>query len=216
LKERTAMRRRQALIPSLLAIVAVAVSPARATASVEPITLKELVGFSEMIVLATVTKVEDAPAGLKYGDHGPDERTPKVATARVLEVWKGSPGPEVRYMASRSWVCDTATARVGERVVLFLSRLKGLPFLVIEHSGRGRMPLRIVGTETFAVLPNAVGLPEDAPVVWERKPFDPQAPPPINPKGPPPSPLTHYNEGSIKLEALKRLVESIVEEKRHR
>jgi hypothetical protein len=208
------MRCCQALIPSLLTTVAVVVLPTPAAARVAPMTLKELVGFSDIIVLATVTRVEDGPAGLNYGEHGPDEGADKVATARVLEVWKGNPRPEARYMASRSWVCDTARANVGERVVLFLSRSSVVPFLVIAHSGRGRMPLRDVGPVTLVILPDALSLPEDAPVVCERKPFDPQAPP-TDPNGPPPSPLTHYIERSIKPEALKKLVGSIVRENRH-
>jgi hypothetical protein len=197
------MRSRQALRGSLLTAVAICTTPA--VARVEPVTLKELVSSSDMIVLATVTRVEDAPSGLKHGEGLPDRRPLRVATARVLEVWKGSPEPEVHYMASRSWVCDVTEANVGERAILFLSRCKGLPYLVIGHSGRGRMPLHEVGSVMFAVLPDQILLPKNTPVVSEWKSLDPKARP-IDRKGPPPSPLTYHVESSIKLEILKKLV----------
>src|SRR5260370_38793630 len=98
--------------------LAIALSPSSRKARVGEITLKELVDGSDLIVLATVTKVEDGPANLKLGE---DVFPPiKIATARVSEVWKGNTGHEVRYLASSTWICDISDAKVGDRVVLFL------------------------------------------------------------------------------------------------
>jgi hypothetical protein len=140
-------------IPSLLAI-GLALSPSSVRASVGTITLKELVDGTDLIVLATVTKVEDGPANLKLGE---DVFPPiKIATARVLEAWKGNTGHEVRYLASSTWICDISDAKVGERVVLFLMRPKdwpkAWPFRVIAHAGMGRMPIRDVEGKAFATI----------------------------------------------------------------
>jgi hypothetical protein len=114
------------------------------------ITLKELVDGSDLIVLATETKVEDGPANLKLGE---EVISPiKIATARVLEVWKGNTGHEVRYLASSTWICDISDAKVGERVVLFLMRPKDWPFMMIAHAGTGRMPIRDVEGKAFATI----------------------------------------------------------------
>ena len=114
------------------------------------LTLKELIDGSDLIVVASETKIEDGPAGLKLGE---DVMPPiKVATARVLEVWKGNAGHEVRYVASSTWTCDISEAKVGERVVLFLMKPKDWPFMLIEHSGRGRMPIRDVEGKLYATI----------------------------------------------------------------
>jgi hypothetical protein len=124
--------------------------PAPARASVASITLKELVGRSDLIVVARETKVEDGPADLNLGE---DVKSPiKVATARIVEVWKGKAGPDVRYIASPTWTCDISEAKVGESVVLFLSKSKSVPFMFIEHSGRGRMPIRDVNGRRHATI----------------------------------------------------------------
>ncbi len=144
---------RSAAIFGFLAL-AIALSPSSLKAAVGKITLKELVDGSDLIVVATETKVEDGPANLKLGE----EVFPpiKIATARVLEVWKGNTGHEVRYLASSKWICDISDAKVGERVVLFLMRPKDWPadwpFRVIAHAGRGRMPIRDVEGKAFATI----------------------------------------------------------------
>jgi hypothetical protein len=114
------------------------------------ITLKELIDSSDLIVVARETKVEDGPADL---DLGKEVRSPiKVATARIVEVWKGKGGPEVRYIASPTWTCDISEAKVGEPVVLFLSKSKSVPFMFIKHSGRGRMSIRDVNGKRHATI----------------------------------------------------------------
>lgn len=137
-------------IPSLLAI-GLALAPSAVRASVGKITLKELVDGSDLIVVATETKVEDGPANLTLGEEVISSPI-KIATARVLEVWKGNTGLEVRYLASSTWICDISDVKVGERVVLFLVRQKDWPFWGIAHAGRGRMPIRDVESKSYATI----------------------------------------------------------------
>ena len=132
--------------------------PAMVSAKVGKMDLKELVARSDLIVVAKVSKVEDGPADAKPED----ERfsAVRVATAEVIETWKGAPPREVRFLASPTWVCDISEAEKGEQVVLFLTRRKEEPSLRISHSGRGRMPLRMVKGKTYATLWDDVRLPE--------------------------------------------------------
>ncbi len=119
-------------------------------AAVADITLKELVVRSDVIVLAKVLTVEDGPTDIK----AESDRFPpvKVATAQVIETWKGSAARDVRYVASPLQTCDISDAKKGERVVLFLKNRNGSPILMIAHLGRGGMPLREVGGKTYATL----------------------------------------------------------------
>jgi hypothetical protein len=134
----------------LVVILTLSMLPASAGASVARITLKELVDDSDLIVVARETKIEDGPADLNLGK---EVSSPiKVATARIVEVWKGKAGPDVRYIASPTWTCDISEAKVGEPVVLFLSKSKSVPFMRIEHSGRGRMPIRDVNGKRHATI----------------------------------------------------------------
>jgi hypothetical protein len=134
----------------LMIMLGLVILPTPAEAKVASITLKKLTESSDLIVVATETTVEDGPAGLNLGE---ETKSPiKVATARVVEVWKGKAGPDVRYIASPTWTCDISEAKVGERVVLFLSKSKGVPFMLIEHSGRGRMPIRDVNGKPHATV----------------------------------------------------------------
>jgi hypothetical protein len=129
----------------------------------------------------------------------------KVATAQVIETWKGKPEREVRYVASPSWVCDTSYAEVGERVVLFLVRRTDSTFLAIAHAGRGRMPLRDVADKPYAELGSGVILPKGTPTTSEEKtgrlPLRP-----TEPGKPAPEPLTFtYVVESIEFGVLRKL-----------
>jgi hypothetical protein len=128
-------------------------------AEVVEIPLQKLVAQSDLIVVARVTKVEDGPADVKTEDDRFFPRV-KVATAEVIETWKGTPLREVRYVASPLWTCDISDAEKGERVVLFLGSRKGSPIMMIAHSGRGRMPLREVEGKTYATFWDEVELPK--------------------------------------------------------
>ncbi len=121
-------------------------------ARVALVTLKELVDSSDLIVLATEAKVENGPTDFKLEEEVMPAPEIKIATARVLEVWKGNAGQEVRYLASPIWLCDISEAKIGERVVLVLTKPPDWPFRAIAHSGRGRMPIRDVNSKSYATI----------------------------------------------------------------
>jgi hypothetical protein len=128
----------------------VGLSPLSGKASVAEITLRELIDMSDLIVVATVTKVEK---GTTYPPPAePHLPPPEIATARVLETWKGTHFQEVSFLASPTWTCDISDAKQGERVVLFLRSSKESRIYCVAHSGRGRMPLREVGSRTYATI----------------------------------------------------------------
>jgi hypothetical protein len=182
-----------------------------ARASVIPVDLKDLIARSDLIVVATVTKVEDGPADMKP----PKDWLPpvEVATARVVETWKGPAVREIRYVASPTWTCDTASAEEGERVVLFLKKREGSTFLAVLHSGRGRMPLRHVGKEPYVTLPDDVILPEGTPTISEKKTARVSLPS-SKPGQPAPAPFTFtYSVTSIEIGTLRELVRSLVPKK---
>lgn len=89
--------------------------------------LEMLTKASTLIVVAQVEEVKQ-------------QRGTLAATARILEVWKGTPPEKLHFRASKSWVCDSSHAVVGERIVLFLG---GDPRTVmsIAYSGLGRLPV---------------------------------------------------------------------------
>jgi hypothetical protein len=144
--------------------------PVASRAEVREVEVKDLTARSELIVIANVSKIENAPASLERDDASMPPL--KVATAQVLETWKGKPIPEVRYIASPDWMCDTSHEEKGERVLLFLKYAhwrKDRSFLSISHAGRGRMPVREVQGKWYAALQDEVILPQGTPTVSERK-----------------------------------------------
>ncbi len=152
---------------SRLLIDAVATS---ASAEVKQVEVEDLAERSELIVIAKVSKIEDAPAQFERDDAGMPQL--KVATAQVLETWKGKPVPEVRYIASPDWMCDTSHAEEGERVLRFLTYAhwrKDRSFLSISHAGRGRMPLSEAKGKWYAAIQDEVILPQGTPTVSEQK-----------------------------------------------
>jgi hypothetical protein len=144
------MRRHHKILVHLAIILIALVFTRSVGAEVARITLSKLIDTSELIVVARETTVEDGPANvnLERGAASPV----KVATARIVEVWKGKTGHEVRYIASPTWTCDISEAKVGEPVVLFLRKSKTEPFMLIAHSGRGRMPIRDMNGKRQATI----------------------------------------------------------------
>lgn len=178
-------------------------APARA--EVAEIALKDLIAHSDLIVVVTVTKIEPAP---DIAEHvAAPFRPVKVATARVVETWKGAAVREVRFVASPTWTCDTADAREGEKLVLFLDRHGNAP-TTIAHAGRGGMSIRDVEGKPHATLSNQVILPEGTKTISEtkkRRMTFPAAPPQAGKKGNLVVDYT-YEERSIDLETLHALV----------
>lgn len=91
-------------------------------------TLEALTRSASLIVVAQVENVT------KKGDVS-------VATARVIDVWKGQSTEIVQFRASKSWVCDISTAIPGEIVVLFLADVGQTDVKAIAYSGIGRLPV---------------------------------------------------------------------------
>ena len=142
------------LIICLLALLA----PVQVFGKVALMPLSSLVASSELIVVAQVESVSPLVGRKRY------------ARARVTEVWKGTNTETIEILASPSWICDTSTAVEGETVVLFLNRIDQSQTYAIENSGRGRIPLRAIGSKNYVtvwsgMLPkqtniNSVVLPE--------------------------------------------------------
>lgn len=123
-----------------------------AEAKVARIDFRELVSMSDVIVVAKVESVSRSLSGNRN------------AFARVKQVWKGKPGANVKFLASPTWTCDTSTAIKGETIVLFLTRVMRLGPFHIAHSGRGRMPVRVVRGRAYATIQSdGVLLPKDIP-----------------------------------------------------
>lgn len=72
-----------------------------------------------------------------------------IATARVIDVWKGQSAGNVQFRASKSWTCDVSKAIPGETVVLFLAADAQTVVTAIAYSGIGRLPVNNAdGTQT--------------------------------------------------------------------
>jgi hypothetical protein len=150
------MPRIRALLSALFALFFLA-SADSARAKVGGMTLKEMIKYSAYIVVARVESVKVVD-GIR------------VARAVPQQEFKGERGQKPFYfVAEGTWRCDTSTAVEGETVLLFLSRIKDNvvkrdmigkpvarvkvePLFSITHSGRGRMPVRIVEGKTYVTL----------------------------------------------------------------
>jgi hypothetical protein len=151
---------------ALVALVLV-LAPVAARAEVTEVALKDLVARSDLIVVATVTKVEDHPDYIKTAA---DEFPPvKVATARAVETWKGAAVREVRFVASPTWQRDISRAKMGEKLVLFLEKRSDTPIMMIAHVGRGGMLLHDVEGKPYATLTDQVILPEGTRTISEPR-----------------------------------------------
>src|SRR5262245_9195930 len=137
---------------TMLALFVCLIGPYSATARAEvaDMDFEELVTYSDALVVVAVTKVEPT----RDGDQDIEERLRplKVANARVVETWKGAVAKDVRFVASPTWTCDIASAREGEKLVLFLVRQANSPIMRIAHAGRGRMLLHDVKGMPYATV----------------------------------------------------------------
>lgn len=122
-----------------------------ASAKIAGMSLVEMIKRSEMVVLAKVEKIEE-------------RKDFRRATATVSEVWKGRPIENVQFSALSTWTCDITSANVGETVVLFLAKGKSGD-LEIMVSGRGRMPIKAIGSEQYAEFWKDIVMPEGTPSV---------------------------------------------------
>jgi hypothetical protein len=176
--------------------------PVQVRAEVREVTLERLAARSDLIVVARVTKVEDGPAELQpAGDEFPPV---KVATAQVIETWKGDKVREIRYIASPTRPDDIASAEKGERVVLFLEGSKDSPHS-IAHVGRGWMPIHDASDNRYATLADEVILPKGTPTIPRTKTA--RVVLPSGEPGKPDVPLSFkYTVRAIELGTLRKLV----------
>lgn len=136
-------------MPRLLRILAVSLLvtgyvPA-VTAYSAVVSVHRLLNESQLVVLAEVVSVVESGEGAQR-QH--------VATARVLEFWKGrTAAKQLEFIASPGWfACDTSTAHAGETVILFLSQAPGESRPRIAHFGRGRLPVSTIDGAKVAFI----------------------------------------------------------------
>lgn len=136
----------------LLLSLLVAVSPAPAASppvfKVMTIPIAMFAQESDMIIEATVTKIEGVEGA-------------RVASCTPTATWKGKPDEVVQFLASRTWTCDISTAVQGERVVLFL-KAGDSGQLSIYHSGRGRMLRREFEGREYESFYGDISFPENS------------------------------------------------------
>ena len=120
---------RLALIASLLAA-----APAWAIAG--RAWLEAAINAADVIVLADVESVQSTEGS-------------RIASARVLQTFKGNPGETVRFEASPSWSCDSSWAESGERALLFLvGKPRDKPYFLTSN-GTGRLVVKVIAGEQF-------------------------------------------------------------------
>ncbi|HEV2762310.1 MAG TPA: hypothetical protein VGV38_04880 [Pyrinomonadaceae bacterium] len=136
------MKRRNLVLSFLLAASLSSLPRPAQGRAVMP-SLEALAKSAKVIVVAQVEKVVDETPEGGAGASGVRDLywERRVASARVLEVWKGTADERVRFRASRTWSCDVSTAVKGETVVLFLVDDPKDTLMAIAYSGIGRLPV---------------------------------------------------------------------------
>ena len=153
-----------------LVIAFLMMSASSSTAEIGPITLKELVANSDIIVIGRVTRI--------FPIKGVD-----VAQVQISTQLKGRSLPSIYILNVPTWTCDITRADSGETDVFFLHPYKfsrhptasagaersmsfqepigfkkkvwqtiGKDFFQVGHAGRGQMPLRTVDGVEFATV----------------------------------------------------------------
>jgi hypothetical protein len=106
------------------------------------ITIQALAAASDLIVVAKVDLVRTG--GLL------DKK--RIASATVLEVWKGKKTGVLEFRAYPLRSNDFSDALAGETAILFLKKAGKKDPYQIAGSGRGRMPVRTVYKGAYASL----------------------------------------------------------------
>jgi hypothetical protein len=175
---------------SLLLALALAGSSSAGTApaSVDPVRFEDLVRYSDLVVVGSVVRVEALDSHVARTDPGITgfvrlQGRVNFAELAVTRVLKGEPTlGRVFYLAASTWLCDITTAKLDERVLLFMTRedpgelfgpelrreirerFAGCTEASILWSGRGRLPLeRRAEGECATYWENDLLLPEDFP-----------------------------------------------------
>lgn len=134
-----------------------------ARGEVADIDLSRLVSASDRIVLAVVTKVEPGSKGIKS-----TSSPVKIATARVVETWKGSQVPEIRFVATPTEYCDISGAEKGEKLLVFLEPSVHT-VMKVAHLGRGQMTIQDIEHEPYAMIAKEVKLPAGTRIVTKSE-----------------------------------------------
>ncbi len=153
---------------NLLIIALALISPKVSFGDTVMPTLEGLTQGANVIVVAqveeiTVNEPESAGDASSVRETG---RGMRIATARVVEVWKGTAGERVQFRASPSWACDDSTAVVGETVILFLNNESNNSVMSIAYNGVGRLPIENSSVLLYSTLlteeiKRFLGLPEE-------------------------------------------------------
>jgi hypothetical protein len=165
------MKRRNLLLTFLIAISILSLSNPSLGRGVMP-TLEALAKDAEIIVVAQIEEVVGEQPENTANASGIRAITweRRVATARVLDIWKGTAGEKVQFRASKSWTCDVSTAVVGETVILFLVDDPKDSVMAIAYSGIGRLPIEdndgnsrvlLYGPLLSKEIKKLIGIPED-------------------------------------------------------
>jgi hypothetical protein len=155
------------------------------TMSVGPMTLADMVRYSDFVVVGRVKEDCVLPLDPEWAQ-GNRVRTRELHIAELeVESWvKGMPQERsLLFVNSSAWTCDITGAEIGERALYFLgipdwgagteSHLAGYretygerPLLGVLHAGRGQMEITVVeGLELCTVWIDDVLLPEGTPVL---------------------------------------------------
>jgi hypothetical protein len=160
------------LLPTFLIMILVLSLPNTSLGrSVMP-TLEALAKDARVIVVAYIEEVVTEQPENRTNTSGVREITweRRVATARVLDVWKGTAGEKVQFRASKSWTCDVSTAIAGETVILFLVDDPKDSVMAIAYSGIGRLPVEnndgnarvlLYSSLLSKEIKKLIGIPED-------------------------------------------------------
>lgn len=137
------------------------------SAHVVDVTLDKLISDSDRIVVVNFVSIEPN-IDMKAGADKTEEEPVRFATARVMEVWKGSRNRDVRFVSSPSFACDISVAEPGEAVVLFLQK-DAMGVMHITHLGRGRMPIVDRNGKSYANFANEVTMPKSASTIVKHE-----------------------------------------------
>lgn len=132
-----------------------------------PVILGPLVIFARMSspTLAALTRSADAIFLVRVDAISTDSSTSALASAHVLDVWKGALVQTVSYKASPGFACDMSSATIGKSAVIFLKGNSQQGVMSIAYAGRGQMLINDVEGKAYVSL-TGVLLPK------ELEPFD--------------------------------------------
>lgn len=130
---------------ALLALAAAALSSGAPPISKGPYPLSDRIDDATLICVGRVTHIYDVPSPIPLRNLAGELRTLRVARVAVERVLKGDKSTSVvHHEAWPTWMCDTSSARIGERALFLLG-----PGLLPGYSKQIReVVYQEIGTET--------------------------------------------------------------------